>query len=64
VGRDAWLKPSALRASADNGKDLTSPSSDLFVADDGYTPSRVLTTVRIGIVKAAVAPAAIRDCWK
>ena len=34
----------------DNGKDLTSPSSDLFVADDGYTPSRVLTTVRIGIV--------------
>ena len=40
----------------DNGKDLTSPSSDLFVADDGYTPSRVLTTVRIGIVKAASHP--------
>jgi DNA-3-methyladenine glycosylase len=40
----------------DNGKDLTSPSSDLFVADDGYTPSRVLTTVRIGIVKAASRP--------
>jgi DNA-3-methyladenine glycosylase len=40
----------------DNGKDLTSPSSDLFVGDDGYTPSRVLTTVRIGIVKAASRP--------
>jgi len=40
----------------DNGKDLTSPISDLFVADDGYTPSRVLTTVRIGIVKAATRP--------
>ena len=40
----------------DNGKDLTRASSDLFVADDGYTPSRVLTTVRIGIVKAATRP--------
>ena len=40
----------------DNGKDLTSSSSDLCVADDGYVPSRVLTTVRIGIVKAASRP--------
>lgn len=40
----------------DNAKDLTSRRSDLFVADDGYTPSRVLTTVRIGIVKAASRP--------
>ena len=40
----------------DNGKDLTSASSDLFVADDHYTPSRVLTTVRVGIVKAASRP--------
>jgi DNA-3-methyladenine glycosylase len=40
----------------DNGKDLTSANSDLFVADDHYTPSRVLTTVRIGIVKAASRP--------
>jgi len=40
----------------DNGKDLTSTSSDLFVVDDAYTPSRVLTTVRIGIVKAASRP--------
>ncbi|PYX08670.1 MAG: DNA-3-methyladenine glycosylase [Acidobacteria bacterium] len=40
----------------DNGKDLTRINSDLFVADDHYTPSRVLTTVRIGIVKAASRP--------
>jgi DNA-3-methyladenine glycosylase len=40
----------------DNAKDLTRITSDLFVADDGYTPSRVLTTVRIGIVKAASWP--------
>ena len=40
----------------DNGKDLTSASSDHFVADDHYTPSRVLTTVRICIVKAASRP--------
>jgi DNA-3-methyladenine glycosylase len=40
----------------DNGKDLTSETADLFVSDDHYTPSRVLTTVRIGIVKAASRP--------
>ena len=40
----------------DNGKDLTRINSDLFVADDHYTPSHVLTTVRIGIVKAASRP--------
>jgi DNA-3-methyladenine glycosylase len=40
----------------DNGKDLTGTSSDLLVADDGYIPSRVLITVRIGIVKAASRP--------
>ena len=40
----------------DNGKDLTTVKSDLFVSDDGYIPSRVLTTVRIGIVKAASHP--------
>jgi len=40
----------------DNGKDLTSPCSDLFVTDDGYTPPRVRTTPRIGITKAARRP--------
>ncbi len=37
----------------DNGKDLTSPRSDLFVADDGFRTRRILLTRRIGIVKAA-----------
>jgi len=37
----------------DNGKDLTSAQSDLFIADDEYRVRRVLTTPRIGITKAA-----------
>jgi DNA-3-methyladenine glycosylase len=40
----------------DNGKDLTSRRSDLFIADDGYLPPRVRTTARIGITKAARRP--------
>ena len=40
----------------DNGKDLASPRSDLFIADDGYRVRRVLTTPRIGITKAAGLP--------
>jgi DNA-3-methyladenine glycosylase len=39
--------------SRDNGKDLTSPRSDLFVADDGFRARRIVLTRRIGIVKAA-----------
>jgi len=37
----------------DNGKDLTSPRSDLLVAEDGFRARRILLTPRIGIVKAA-----------
>ncbi len=40
----------------DNGKDLTSSRSDLFIADDGYRVRRILTTPRIGITKAAERP--------
>ena len=40
----------------DNGKDLTSARSDLFIADDGHRVRRVLTTPRIGITKAAERP--------
>jgi len=40
----------------DNGKDLTSPESDLWIADDGAPRPRVQTTVRIGITKAAERP--------
>jgi len=37
----------------DNGKDLTSNRSDLWLADDGFIPAETLATKRIGITKAA-----------
>ena len=40
----------------DNDKDLTSPKSDLWLADDGFRPERILATPRIGITKAADRP--------
>jgi DNA-3-methyladenine glycosylase len=40
----------------DNGKDLTSSRSDLYIADDGSPPPQVLITKRIGITKAADMP--------
>jgi DNA-3-methyladenine glycosylase len=40
----------------DNGKDLASARSGLFIADDGYRVRRILTTPRIGITKAAERP--------
>ncbi len=40
----------------DNGKDLTSRRSDLWFADDGYRPEKILATPRIGITKAIDEP--------
>ena len=40
----------------DNGKDLTSTRSDLYIADDGTPPPEVSITKRIGITKAAELP--------
>jgi DNA-3-methyladenine glycosylase len=40
----------------DNGKDLTTSRSDLWLADDGFAPARSLATRRIGITKAADRP--------
>jgi DNA-3-methyladenine glycosylase len=40
----------------DNGKDLTDSRSDLYIADDGSPPPRVMITKRIGITKAAEMP--------
>ena len=40
----------------DNGKDLSTTRSDLWLADDGYRPERVITTKRVGITKAAELP--------
>jgi DNA-3-methyladenine glycosylase len=46
----------AITRKRDNGKDLTSNGSDLFIADDGYRPQGVEVTPRIGITKAAKHP--------
>lgn len=40
----------------DNKKDLTSPKSDLWIADDGGRPERIVECPRIGITKAAEMP--------
>ena len=40
----------------DNGKDLTSSRSNLYIADDGQPAPEVLITKRIGIKKAAEMP--------
>ena len=46
----------AITRPRDNGKDLTKPSSGLWMADDGFVPSSIRTTSRIGITKAAEQP--------
>jgi DNA-3-methyladenine glycosylase len=40
----------------DNGRDLTSPSSSLWIAQDSYRPRGVSQSPRIGITKAAEMP--------
>ena len=40
----------------DNDKDLTSRASDLWLADDGFSPHQIVTTPRIGITKAIDEP--------
>ncbi len=40
----------------DNGKDLTSSESDLFITEDGSALPKILTTPRIGITKASSLP--------
>jgi DNA-3-methyladenine glycosylase len=40
----------------DNGCDLTSPRSSLWIGADGFQPENILTTPRIGITKAAEQP--------
>jgi DNA-3-methyladenine glycosylase len=46
----------AITRERDNGKDLTSPRSDLYIADDCAPPPRILVTRRIGITKASEMP--------
>ncbi len=40
----------------DNNKDLASRDSDLWLADDGFRPERIVATPRIGITKAVEQP--------
>jgi len=40
----------------DNGCDLTSPESELWIGDDGYRARNFIVTARIGITKAAAHP--------
>jgi DNA-3-methyladenine glycosylase len=40
----------------DNAKDVTSRRSDLWFADDGYRPEKIVATPRIGIRKAVDEP--------
>jgi DNA-3-methyladenine glycosylase len=40
----------------DNGKNFTSPRSDLRILDDGYRARKIIVTPRIGITKAAAHP--------
>jgi DNA-3-methyladenine glycosylase len=46
----------AITRSRDNGRDLTSPASGLWIADDGFRPRKIEITPRIGITKAAAHP--------
>jgi DNA-3-methyladenine glycosylase len=46
----------AITRSRDNGRDLTSPASGLWIADDGVRPRKIKITPRIGITKAAAHP--------
>ena len=46
----------------DNDKDFTSAKSDLWFADDGFRPERIVATPRIGITQSCRTAAALRDC--
>ncbi len=46
----------AITRQAHNGMALTSKRSELFLADDGWRPERIITTPRINVTKAADRP--------
>jgi len=46
----------AITRARDNGCDLTSPASTLWLGDDGYRPRGLATSPRIGVTKATEIP--------
>src|SRR5438093_660900 len=56
AGRIVEVEAFGITRERDNGKDVTSTKSDLWIADDGYRPAQIVTTTRIGITKAAKLP--------
>ena len=40
----------------DNGADMTSRASGLWIGNDGYRPRKIVVTPRVGITKSAEAP--------
>ncbi|MGC2261326.1 MAG: DNA-3-methyladenine glycosylase [Candidatus Sulfotelmatobacter sp.] len=46
----------SITRSRDNGGDLTSPASSLWLGEDGFRAKNIRTTPRIGITKAADRP--------
>jgi DNA-3-methyladenine glycosylase len=46
----------SITRSRDNGRDLTSPASGLWIGEDGFRPRQIQITPRIGISKAADRP--------
>jgi len=46
----------SITRSRDNGKDLTSRTSDLWIGDDGYSARGIIRTPRIGITKSVEMP--------
>jgi len=56
VGPGRMAEAFGITRDRDNGKDMTSARSDLWIADDGFPEPRVLVTKRIGITKSADMP--------
>jgi DNA-3-methyladenine glycosylase len=46
----------SITRSRDNGRDLTSPASGLWIGEDGFRPRQIQIAPRIGISKAADRP--------
>ncbi len=55
-GPGAWQEALGITRLRDNDKDFTSAKSDLWLADDGFRPERIVATPRIGITKAVERP--------